>query len=75
MRDEVGPLLETGQEALEAGGWEAAREAFSAALAREESPEAMFGLGEALLWLGETDETVRLDERAYAGFRRRGDPV
>jgi DNA-binding CsgD family transcriptional regulator len=75
VRNEVGPLLETGQEALEAGGWEAAREAFSAALEREESPEAMFGLGEALLWLGETDETVRLDERAYAGFRRRCDPV
>jgi DNA-binding CsgD family transcriptional regulator len=72
---EVGALLETGQAALEAGGWEAAREAFAAALEREESPEAQYGLGEALLWLGETDETVRLDERAYAGFRRRPDPV
>ncbi|HSJ73062.1 MAG TPA: LuxR C-terminal-related transcriptional regulator [Miltoncostaeaceae bacterium] len=75
MGDEVGALLETGQAALEAGGWEAAREAFVAALEREESPEALFGLGEALIWLGETDEAVRLDERAYAGFRRRPDPV
>ncbi len=75
MGGEVGALLETGQAALEAGGWEAAREAFTAALEREESPEALLGLGEALLWLGETDETVRLEERAYAGFRRRGDPA
>jgi DNA-binding CsgD family transcriptional regulator len=75
VRDDVGALLETGQAALEAGGWEAAREAFAAALEREESPEALLGLGEALLWLGETDETVRLEERAYAGFRRRGDPA
>ena len=75
VSDDPGALLETGQEALEAGGWEAAREAFAAALEREESPEALFGLGEALLWLGETDETVRLQERAYAGFRRRPDPV
>ena len=41
MRDEVGALLETGQAALEAGGWEAAREAFAAALERDESPEAL----------------------------------
>lgn len=73
--DADGPLLEAGQAALEAGAWEAAREAFAAAMEVRESPDAQLGLGEALLWLGETAETVRLQERAYAGFRRRGDPL
>jgi DNA-binding CsgD family transcriptional regulator len=75
VSDEVDGLLESGQAALEAGGWQAARDAFGAALAREESPEALFGLGEALLWLGEPGEAARLQEQAYAGFRRRPDPV
>ncbi len=72
---DAGALLEAGQAALEAGRWVEARESFAAALERDESPEALFGLGEALLWLGETEETIRLQERAYAGFRRRPDPV
>lgn len=75
MSDGVETLLEAGQAALEGGDWQAAKESFSAALERDESPEALFGLGEALLWLGETETTVRLQERAYAGFRRRADHV
>ncbi len=75
MDAEAAALLEIGQAALEAGRWEEARASFTGALAAGESPEALFGLGETLGWLGEIDETIRLEERAYAGFRRRPDPA
>ncbi|MGH2640478.1 MAG: tetratricopeptide repeat protein, partial [Actinomycetota bacterium] len=65
----------TGNEALKAGDWVAARDSFRAALDREETPEALGGLGEALWWLGETQASVDCRERAYAGFRRLPDPV
>jgi ATP/maltotriose-dependent transcriptional regulator MalT len=66
--------LAQAQEALEAGDWTGARSFFEAVLAREESAEAQFGLGNALWWLGETEASVRRLERAYVGFRRRPDP-
>ncbi|HEU5324051.1 MAG TPA: hypothetical protein VFX28_24830, partial [Methylomirabilota bacterium] len=75
MTADVGALLEAGQAAFEAGRWDEARASFGAALEAGESPEALFGLGETLGWLGEIDETIRLEERAYAGFRRRPDPA
>jgi DNA-binding CsgD family transcriptional regulator len=64
-----------GQEALEAGRWEEARVAFAAALAEEETPEALDGMGAALWWLGETRASIAHTERAYAGFRRAGDAL
>lgn len=67
-------LLARGQQAIEAGQWSTAKEAFEAALEAGESAEALFGLGVALWWLGETEATVRHHERAYAAFRRRPDP-
>src|SRR5919106_1953792 len=66
-------LLREAQQALEAGHWADAKEAFAAALEEGDSPEALFGLGNALWWLGETEASVRRQERAYAAFRRRGD--
>jgi DNA-binding NarL/FixJ family response regulator len=65
--------LAAGHAALEAGRWEAARAAFAAALAEEETPEALEGMGTALWWLGETRDSVAHTERAYAGFRQVGD--
>ncbi len=59
-------------EALGRGTWEEARSAFEGA---DESPEVLFGLGEALWWLGGIRESVRCWEQAYAAFRRRPDPV
>jgi hypothetical protein len=47
---------------------------WSHALEASESAEALFGLGVALWWLGETEDTLRHHERAYAAFRRRPDP-
>jgi DNA-binding CsgD family transcriptional regulator len=64
-----------GYAALEAGRWAPARAAFEAALAEGETPEALDGMGAALWWLGETRASVAYSERAYAGFRRSGDPV
>jgi Bacterial regulatory proteins, luxR family len=50
-----------------------AREAFQAALDREETPEALEGLGVATGWLGDARTSVAVRERAYLGYRRRGD--
>jgi tetratricopeptide (TPR) repeat protein len=67
--------IEAGQEALGRGAWEEARSAFERALRTEESPEVLFGLGDALWWLGDIRESARRCEQAYAAFRRRPDPV
>ncbi|HEX7148955.1 MAG TPA: helix-turn-helix transcriptional regulator, partial [Actinomycetota bacterium] len=64
-----------GTAALEAGRWEEARAAFAAALAEQETPEALDGMGVALWWLGETRASIAHTERAYAEFRRAGDAV
>ncbi len=61
--------------ALAAGDWGAAKTAFESALAEQESPEALAGLGTALWWAGETHEAVAAQERAYAAYRRRPDAM
>jgi DNA-binding CsgD family transcriptional regulator len=38
-------------------------------------PEALFGLANALFWLGDIAGTIANCEKAYAGFRRRGDAM
>jgi DNA-binding NarL/FixJ family response regulator len=70
-----GPTTHAGEAraALARGDWAAARAAFEAALAVEETPEALLGLSDALWWLGDTGGAVRCGERAYAAFRRRDD--
>ena len=65
--------LEAGQEALARGAWEFARKAFERALSREESPEALEGLGLASWWLDRGDVVFQARERAYALYRERGD--
>ena len=67
-------LAARAQEAIEAGESYSAKEAFAALLALGESGEALFGLGVASWWLGETKLSLRHIERAYAEFRRRPDP-
>jgi DNA-binding CsgD family transcriptional regulator len=67
--------LLAGQAALAAGDWPAARAAFEAALADEETPEALSGLGTAMMWLGDMEAAVGLRERAYAAFCRRPDSM
>lgn len=69
----VDEAVAAGRAALAAGHWKDARAAFETALAREETPEALDGLGQALCWLGEYGTAVALRERAFAGFRARGE--
>src|SRR5262245_9374892 len=45
--------LGAGFQAMAAGDWTGARDAFSAVLAAAEVPEAFFGLANALFWLGD----------------------
>ena len=58
---------------MAAGDWTGARAAFSAVLVVAEVPEALFGLANALFWLGDIAGTIANCERAYAASRRRGD--
>jgi tetratricopeptide (TPR) repeat protein len=60
---------------MAAGDWRGARDVFSAVLEVAEVPEAFFGLANALFWLGDLAGTIASCEKAYAGFRRRGDPM
>jgi len=64
-----------GFQAMSTGDWRGARDAFSAVLAVADVPEALFGLANALFWLGDLAGTIANCEKAYAGFRRRGDPM
>lgn len=63
----------TGNAALQQGQWADARAAFESALAREPTPEALDGLGQALWWLGETRRSMECRTRAYAAYRSAGD--
>ncbi len=58
--------------ALEAAQWEAAREAFEAALAIHETPSAHDGLGQALWFLGRIDEAIAARERAFEQYVTEG---
>ena len=75
MASNADGLITAGNDALGAGDWPAARESFRAALDQCETAEALFGLAEALWWLGEIHDSAAYRERAYAGFRRRPDPM
>jgi hypothetical protein len=57
------------------GDWASAKASFQAVLDREESAEALAGLGNVLWWLGETEASIDRTQRAYAAFRRRPDPA
>jgi hypothetical protein len=65
--------LEAGREALARGAWEEARSAFEVELAREESPEALEGLGLTAWWLDRGDRVFEARERSYILYRERGD--
>ena len=61
-----------GQRALEAARWSAAREAFESVLEREETPDALDGLGLALWFLGDVSGGIAARERAVDKYARRG---
>ncbi len=65
--------LARGQAALASGNWTAARDAFSAAVRAQSSPEAHDGLGLALWWLNDIPTAHEHRHRAYQAFLHRGD--
>ena len=65
--------LQAGRKALEAGAWQDARLAFERLLQVEETPEALEGLGLAAWWLDLADVVFDSRERAFRGYRSRGD--
>ena len=66
--------VRAGFQAMATGDWRGARDTFSAVLVVAEAPEALFGLANTLFWLGDIAGTIAYCEKAYAAFRRRGDP-
>lgn len=67
------PHLESGWAALSEGDWKRARACFEEAVAAEETPEALEGLGWAGYCLDDERLTFDARERAYRLYRERGD--
>jgi ATP/maltotriose-dependent transcriptional regulator MalT len=65
--------LTAGQAALTRGAWEEARRLFSNALAKEETPEALEGLGWVYYWLDDAPASIDARQAAYRLYRRAGD--
>lgn len=61
-----------GWEALDRGDWKGARARFSSALAREQTPEALEGLGMASWWLDDSTVAFEVRERAFRLFQAHG---
>lgn len=66
-------LLTKGRQALATGAWEDARACFEAALADEESPEALEGLSWAVWWLNDATTLFEVRERAYQLYLKKGE--
>lgn len=66
-------LLATAQSALSEARWDDARAAFAGVLDVEVCGAAMFGMSEALWWLGHLGESVAWRERAFGQLRDEGD--
>jgi DNA-binding CsgD family transcriptional regulator len=62
-----------GSTALRDGRWQDARAEFEAALAQEETGEALEGAADACWWLCDGPASVRYRERAWVKFRQAGE--
>jgi DNA-binding CsgD family transcriptional regulator len=67
--------LTAGRLALDTGAWLQAQHAFERALAIEETPEALEGLGLAAWWLDLAEVVFDSRERAYRAYRSDGDRI
>ncbi len=70
--DAAGSAAE-GRDALAHGRWDVARAAFERALAAEETPASLEGLGMAAWWLDDARAMFDARARAYQLYRRQGD--
>jgi DNA-binding CsgD family transcriptional regulator len=68
------PGVARGREARERADWPSAQAAFEAGVAAGPSGEALEGLATALFWQNQLEGAFRAMERAYAQFRRDGEP-
>ena len=68
-------LVASGWAHLRAAEWDAARLAFTAALAHGETPEALEGLGWAAWWLDDAGTVFPVRERAFRLYRVHDDPA
>lgn len=75
MTETTEGLLAAGAEAAGKGDWKAARESYAAVLEDQPVAEALFGLSDALWWLGELEDCIEYRQRAYVAFRERPDPA
>lgn len=75
MEDAAEDLLRRGREALAAADWDEAGRLFAAAAELGETAEALDGLGRAAHYQGDCERAIRLKERAFAAYRRRGGGV
>jgi DNA-binding CsgD family transcriptional regulator len=66
-------LVAAGRAALKECRWTDALDSFERVLAVTESPEALDGLAEVRYWQADYAAAIDLRERAYAGFRARGE--
>lgn len=73
MREAQAEGLDIGRTSLARGAWSNARAEFEAALAKQESPEALEGLARACWWLDDLAACSDAQERAYRLYRQRGD--
>ena len=69
----VPALVAEGQAALARADWAAARRLFGHALRQEDSPEACYGMACAEERSGDFGSAVRMYERAFTGYRLRGE--
>jgi DNA-binding NarL/FixJ family response regulator len=67
--EQTATVLDAGWKALAEGQWEEARASFARVLEREETAEALEGLGWAAWWLNDSDATFSARERAYQRYR------
>jgi DNA-binding CsgD family transcriptional regulator len=66
------PDLDAAAARADAGDWPSARDAYSAALAVEDSAEARHGLARACWWLGEARTALDHGQRAVAAYEEDG---
>jgi ATP/maltotriose-dependent transcriptional regulator MalT len=71
-RSSPGSALRPGREALARGRWREAAAWFRRALKRDETPEALEGLGTAAWWLDDAPAVFSARERAFRLYRQRG---